>query len=67
VRQIITGAMGFDSWEWGVTLLADDPLAIKRVVTDLRYDAASARYATFGDFYFGRVAEPRAWALALAD
>ena len=67
VRQIITGAMGLDSWEWGVTLLADDPLALKRVVTDMRYDAASARYAAFGDFSFGRVVDPRAWAASLAD
>jgi chlorite dismutase len=67
VRQVITGAMGLDTWEWGVTLLADDPLAIKRVVTDMRYDEASARYADFGDFYFGRVVDPRAWALSLAD
>jgi hydrogen peroxide-dependent heme synthase len=67
VRQIITGALGLDSWEWGVTLLAADPLALKRVVTDMRYDPASARYADFGDFYFGRVVDPRAWALSLVD
>jgi chlorite dismutase len=67
VRQVITGAIGLDTWEWGVTLLADDPLAIKRVVTDMRYDEASARYADFGDFYFGRVVDPRAWALSLAE
>jgi peroxiredoxin len=67
IRQIVTGSMGFDAWEWGVTLFADDPLALKRVVTDMRYDETSARYATFGDFYLGRVVDPRGWALALAD
>jgi chlorite dismutase len=65
VRQIITGAIGFDRWEWGVTLFAADPLALKRVVTDMRYDEVSAKYAEFGEFYVGRVAQPRDWALAV--
>ena len=65
VRQIITGAIGFDRWEWGVTLFAADPLALKRVVTDMRYDETSAKYAEFGDFYVGRVVEPRHWALTV--
>ncbi|MPZ74063.1 MAG: heme peroxidase, partial [Nitriliruptorales bacterium] len=29
VLQLITGSVGLDDWEWGVTLLADDPKAIK--------------------------------------
>jgi hydrogen peroxide-dependent heme synthase len=66
VRQIITGAIGLDDWEWGVTLFADDPLALKRVVTDMRYDEASAKYAEFGAFYLGRVSEPGAWARSLS-
>jgi chlorite dismutase len=65
VRQIITGSIGFDCWEWGVTLFAADPLALKRVVTDMRYDEASAKYAEFGEFYVGRVVEPRSWALSV--
>jgi peroxiredoxin len=65
VRQIITGAIGFDRWEWGVTLFAADPLALKRVVTDMRYDETSAKYADFGDFFVGRVVDPRAWALSV--
>jgi chlorite dismutase len=65
VRQIITGAIGFDRWEWGVTLFAADPLALKSVVTDMRYDEVSAEYAEFGEFYVGRVAEPRDWALTV--
>lgn len=65
VRQIITGAIGFDRWEWGVTLFAADPLALKRVVTDLRYDETSAKYAEFGDFFVGRVVDPRDWALSV--
>jgi chlorite dismutase len=65
VRQIITGAIGLDRWEWGVTLFASDPLALKRVVTEMRYDEASAKYADFGDFYVGRVVEPRCWALTV--
>lgn len=53
IFQVITGAVGFDDWEWGVTLFARDPLDIKRVVTELRYDEASAKYGEFGSFFVG--------------
>lgn len=62
VFQIITGAMGFDDWEWGVTLYAADPLEFKRIVTDLRYDEASARYGEFGPFFTGFRLENEGWA-----
>ena len=65
VFQIITGSVGFDAWEWGVTLFAADPLEIKRIVTEMRFDEVSARYAEFGAFYVGRVMEPGAWVRAL--
>jgi hydrogen peroxide-dependent heme synthase len=55
VQQVITGAVGFDAWEWGVTLFAKDPLDFKRLVTDMRFDEVSAKYADFGDFYVGRM------------
>jgi hydrogen peroxide-dependent heme synthase len=55
VQQIITGAIGLDAWEWGVTLFAKDPLDFKKLVTDMRFDEVSARYADFGDFYVGRI------------
>lgn len=61
VIQIITGAIGLDAWEWGVTLFARDPLDFKKLVTDMRFDEASARYADFGEFYVGRKAEPGEW------
>jgi len=63
VLQLITGATGLDDWEWGVTLLADDPVAIKDIVYEMRFDEVSARYAEFGPFYVGLVA-PIADALA---
>jgi hydrogen peroxide-dependent heme synthase len=56
VMQIITGAIGFDAWEWGVTLFAKDPLDFKKLVTDMRFDEVSANYADFGDFYVGALA-----------
>jgi len=55
VQQIITGAIGLDKWEWGVTLFARDPLEFKKLVTDMRFDEVSAKYAEFGDFYVGKV------------
>ena len=53
VQQIITGSMGFDDWEWGVDLFADDPLAFKKLIYEMRFDEVSAVYALFGVFYVG--------------
>jgi chlorite dismutase len=55
VQQIITGSIGFESWEWGVTLFAKDPLDFKKLVTDMRFDEVSAKYAEFGEFFVGKV------------
>lgn len=55
VKQIITGAIGFDDWEWGVTLLSDEPLVFKRIVYEMRFDEASARYGEFGGFHVGNL------------
>jgi hydrogen peroxide-dependent heme synthase len=54
VRQIITGSIGFDDWEWGVDLFADDPLVFKRLIYEMRFDEVSAVYALFGTFYVGK-------------
>ena len=53
VRQIITGSIGFDDWEWGVDLFADDPLVFKKLIYEMRFDQVSAVYALFGHFYVG--------------
>ncbi len=58
VLQIITGAIGFERWEWGVTLFACDPLDFKKLVTDMRFDEVSANYAEFGDFFVGKLIPP---------
>lgn len=58
VTQIVTGSVGLDDWEWGVTLFADDPVDFKRVVYEMRFDEASARYGEFGPFYVGIRTEP---------
>ena len=60
VLQLITGATGLDDWEWGVTLLADDPAVVKDIVYEMRFDEVSARYAEFGPFFVGLVMEPAA-------
>ncbi len=52
-KQIISGSIGFDDWEWGVDLFADDPLVFKRLIYEMRFDEASAIYASFGPFYVG--------------
>ena len=53
VRQIISGSIGWDDWEWGVDLFADDPVVFKKLIYEMRFDEASALYALFGPFYLG--------------
>lgn len=53
VKQIITGSMGFDDWEWGVDLFADNPLIFKKLIYEMRFDEVSAVYALFGKFFVG--------------
>lgn len=53
VKQIISGSIGFDDWEWGVDLFADDPLVFKKLIYEMRFDEVSAVYALFGSFYVG--------------
>ncbi len=55
VTQIITASTGIDDWEWGVTLWSKNPLYLKDIVYTMRFDESSARYALFGDFYFGYI------------
>lgn len=53
VTQVISGSIGFDDWEWGVDLFADDPLVFKKLIYEMRFDEASAKFAEFGEFYVG--------------
>ena len=53
VTQVISGSIGFDDWEWGVDLYADDPLVFKKLVYAMRFDEASARFGEFGRFWTG--------------
>ncbi|HWC10051.1 MAG TPA: chlorite dismutase family protein [Acidimicrobiales bacterium] len=56
VLQLVTGSTGLDDWEWAVTLFAEDPVAVKQCVHELRFDEASAVYAEFGPFLIGLLA-----------
>ncbi|MDO7677048.1 MAG: heme-dependent peroxidase [Pirellulales bacterium] len=58
VTQLITVSVGLDDWEWGVTLWARRPDFLKEIVYKMRFDEASARYAEFGPFYTGYIADP---------
>jgi len=55
VKQIITGSVGFDDYEWGVTLFAEDVLQFKKLVYEMRFDEVSARYGEFGSFFVGNI------------
>jgi chlorite dismutase len=53
VKQIISGSIGMDDWEWGVDLFAEDPVVFKKLIYEMRFDEVSAVYALFGHFYLG--------------
>lgn len=57
VNQIIGGSIGFDDWEWAVTLFSDDLLQFKKIVYEMRFDEVSARYGDFGSFYVGHLVQ----------
>jgi chlorite dismutase len=57
VRQLVTGSIGLDDWEWGVTLFSDDPFYFKKILYEMRFDEASARFGEFGPFYVGILLE----------
>ena len=50
---MISGSIGYDDWEWGVDLFAQDPLVFKKLIYEMRFDEASAKFAEFGPFYTG--------------
>src|SRR5687767_9746141 len=53
VTQVISGSIGYDDWEWGVDLFAADPLVFKKLIYEMRFDEASAKFAEFGPFFTG--------------
>jgi chlorite dismutase len=53
VKQIVSGSIGLDDWEWGVDLFADDPVVFKKLIYEMRFDEVSAVYALFGPFQIG--------------
>ena len=56
VVQLVTGSVGLDDYEWGVSLFGVHPDDLKACVYTMRYDRASARYAEFGPFTTGLIA-----------
>ncbi|AWB27812.1 heme-binding protein [Halococcoides cellulosivorans] len=58
VTQMITGAIGFDDHEWGVTLWADDLTDVKDLLYEMRFDPSTSQFAEFGPFFVGRKIEP---------
>ncbi|HEX6051490.1 MAG TPA: hydrogen peroxide-dependent heme synthase [Gemmatimonadaceae bacterium] len=67
IFQVITGSIGLADWEWGVTLFAKDPLDFKKIVSDMRFDEASAKYGEFGSFFVGKIREPGEWVAGMHE
>ncbi len=59
VSQLITVGLGFEDWEWGVTLWGKNPKYLAEIVYRMRFDEASARFAEFGPFYTSYIATPQ--------
>jgi chlorite dismutase len=55
VKRIITGSVGFDDYEWGVSLFCDDALQFKKLIYETRFDEVSAVYGIFGSFFIGNL------------
>lgn len=55
IKRIVTGSIGFDDHEWGVTLFSDDPLQFKKLIYETRFDEVSAVYGIFGSFFIGNL------------
>ncbi|MFB6236452.1 MAG: heme-binding protein [Halopenitus sp.] len=66
IKQVIASSVGFDDYEWGVTLFGSDPTDIKDIVYDMRFDEATSKYGEFGQFYVGRRFPPTDLAAFLA-
>ena len=65
MKQIISGSIGMDDWEWGVDLFAEDPVVFKKLIYEMRFDEVSAVYALFGQFlYWGAAAGGEAGGVA---
>ena len=58
VTQIISGSIGFEEYEWGVTLFATDPTVVKDLLYEMRFDPSTSRFAEFGPFTIGRPLSP---------
>lgn len=58
VSQIISSSMGFDDFDWGVDLYAEDALQFKKLIYEMRFDEVSAIYAEFGSFFLGVRLDP---------
>ncbi|MDS0278648.1 heme-binding protein [Halomicroarcula sp. S1AR25-4] len=58
VNQMICGSIGFDDWEWGITLWSEHMTNIKELLTEMRFDPSTSKFAEFGPFYVGRRFDP---------
>ena len=53
--EFTTGGCGLDDWEWGITIFSNDDIQFKKIVYDMRFEVASAKYGIFSDFYVGTI------------
>ncbi len=53
VKQVVSGSIGLDGWEWAVDMFGDDPLVFKKLIYDLRFKEGHAIAAASAGFYLG--------------
>lgn len=55
LKQLTSGSIGLDDWEWSIHLMGEDPVQFKKIVTEMRFDEASSRFGEFGPFYISQL------------
>jgi chlorite dismutase len=53
VTEVVSGSAGFDDFEWGMDLYADDPIVFKKLLNEMRFGESIGRYGEFGPFWAG--------------
>lgn len=61
LSEFTTGGTGLDQWEWGITLTGNDDVQFKKIVYEMRFEEASARFGIFSDFYVGTMVDDTIW------
>ena len=58
LTEIVSGSIGLDDWEFGISLHSEDVLTIKKLLYEMRFEPAGALYTEYGTVYVGIRCQP---------